>query len=961
MSTIIPASTVFAASGSDCCSQPASAPQVPAVISNAPGRSAIEYRSGTFTSFRRAMLDRIAFPDLMAGAVTSLTQDVQLIDTSIAILDAGAFPGAAPFRIKIGTEYMLVTGVAGATLWTVTRGSPATAHPAGDAVVLTPANPFGGWHEGIDADYQTMFVELWAYLADVLTFYQERIANEAFLQTATQRDSLLRLVGLIDYHPSPGAGAGGLVAFTAAKDQSLTVPSGFRVGSRAQPGKPAVVFETAAAIAATGDNSVIPVALLGPDVDYDTQSIVLQGVNHGLSVNDYLLAVENESAGDEARHLLRITAVTASKAANTTTVAWQDVSGVYEQASKTVALYAFRLSVAPLGDTAPRWDAISPTLTNTDHQHPNPPYPINWDLPFTLSFSEFSIFFPIPILTLNQWFYLPIPGDATNGLFLDSVYGALKYSATNPGWAVLLTDGDMFQIFHVTDARQTGKVAYSITTKATRLTFVEPVTPFTFPLRNTTVLTGNERLPLQIDLPLDDPLSGAIVVLTGIHTQLQDGQTVVLRGNLFDPLTNVATDQAAAESAVIDGAPEPDPVNNVTLVNLKHPLAHQYVRATCSLLANIVEVTQGETVKDEVLGGGDGAAFQSFALKKSPLTYLPSADPEGLSAVQSSLRVTVDGVAWIERPNLVESAPHDQDFTTSLDDAGDTIVVFGDGFNGARPPTGVGNIHARYRRGLGKSGNLPSGGIQQLVDSNPNLLKVTNPMPSSGGDDPASAAAIRTQAPGSLQTFGRAVSVADYAALALRYPGVAKAGATWVVQDPVTLQAVPHPYVQLTVGTNDRVPFQGTILSNKLRGFLDNHRDPNVPLRVQDFTPVYIEVALQVEIDARHPHQGTLNQVQAALNPGVTADGAPGYFAFEQLKFGQPIFLSALYAVLQSIAGVNEVTITRLRRVGPGLADALSIPPHDILVGPTEIVTIDSAANPDSVLTITGHGGFVDV
>ena len=47
-------------------------------------------------------------------------------------------------------------------------------------------------------------LELWAALADVLTFYQERIANEAFLRTARERDSVLRLARLLDYHPGPG-------------------------------------------------------------------------------------------------------------------------------------------------------------------------------------------------------------------------------------------------------------------------------------------------------------------------------------------------------------------------------------------------------------------------------------------------------------------------------------------------------------------------------------------------------------------------------------------------------------------------------------------------------------------------------------------------------------------------------------------------------------------------------------
>jgi hypothetical protein len=56
--------------------------------------------------------------------------------------------------------------------------------PAAD--LLDPANPFAQWLEGTPGDYQTMFVELWAYLADILTFYQERIANEAYIPTATQ-------------------------------------------------------------------------------------------------------------------------------------------------------------------------------------------------------------------------------------------------------------------------------------------------------------------------------------------------------------------------------------------------------------------------------------------------------------------------------------------------------------------------------------------------------------------------------------------------------------------------------------------------------------------------------------------------------------------------------------------------------------------------------------------------------
>jgi predicted phage baseplate assembly protein len=524
--------------------------------------------------------------------------------------------------------------------------------------------------------------------------------------------------------------------------------------------------------------------------------------------------------------------------------------------------------------------------------------------------------------------------------------------------AVLLTDDNVFQVLTVIDSRNTAKTAYSLAAQSTRLTFAQDILTRTFPLRNTVVLTGSELLPLQADLPIPDPLTGSSLTLAGIHTQLQDGQTVILQGYLFDAVSNSASLTVAAEAAILDGAPQPDQANGVTIVNLKQGLTNQYSIASCVLLANVAAINQGQTINDEILGSGDSTAFQFYLLKKTPLTYLPSTDPEGLSAVESTLTVSVNGVAWSEQPNLATSAPGDSVFVTTLDDSGETTVVFGDGFNGARPPTGVDNIHARYRNGLGSAGNLPSGAVQQLVDSLTNLQKVANPMPTSGGADQETPGSIRTSAPGSLQTFGRAVSVADFAALASSYPGIAKASAAWILQDPATQLVVAHPYVQLTAATTSRTPLQGTSLAIDLRRFLDSRRDPNVLLRIQDFTPVYIAVTVQIAINAQFPHQATLNSVNAALNPGVNPDGSLGFFAFDRMQFGETIFLSSLYAAVQAVAGVDNVVVTTLARVAPPPADPASAPPHDIIIGPTQVAVIDSDASPASVLTVIGKGGF---
>jgi hypothetical protein len=932
-------------STSSCCSQMTVASSPLPIISNPAGLPAIRYRIGTFTSFRQAMLDSVALPDLMATSITTLMQPVKVTDTTIIVLDYSGFPTASNFQIKIGNEYLQVIDGGGTSTWRVARGSAAAAYSTGETVTLSPPNPFASWQVGTANDYQTMFVELWAYLADILTFYQERIANEAYLGTAVLRDSLLRLVSLTDYRPGPGTGASGLVAFTAAKGTSLTVPAGFRIGSKPASGQSSIVFETSAAVIVSGDNSSIPLSSISPDVPFPRNTIVLQGIDNGLAVDDFVMAVEDQGTTNEAVHLLQIATANVDKAANVTTITWiQELGdGSYAQASKQVSLYALRVKAAPFGVNAPAWNTLSPTLTSIS----NAPYQNDWDTP------------TIQSTVANPWFYVPVPNDLDTVLVLDAVYKQLNYTSQNQGWAVLLTGG-VFQIFHVVDARPVAKVAYSLSSKVTRLTFAENMSSNVFPIRDTVVLTGDVLLPLQVGLPLPLSFSGSEMILEGLQTQLRPGQTVVIEGNLFDSVTNAAANTQAAESCILDGALVLDTINNITRAKLKSPLINTYARSSCSLLGNVAVATQGETVKDEVLGSGDGSAFQSYPLKKKPLTYLPASDPEGLTAVKSTLSVTVNGVAWDERSNLAQSAPDARDFTTTLDDTAQTAVVFGDGFSGARPPGGTNNIHARYRRGLGSAGNLPANSIQQLVDSIPNLKKVTNPVPASGGSDADSPTQIRTAAPASLCTFGRAVSAPDYAALALNFPGISKATAIWVVSDPVTNQAVARPYVQLTIASVDETPIRGTLLASNLRSFLDNHRDPNVLLRLQDFSPVYVELIVEIEIDSHFPQNATLGQVQAALNPGQNPDGSFGYFAFQNLQFGQPIFLSTVYATVQSVPGVTNATIMSLRRTGPVVAQPSGTVPHDITIGPTEIAVIGTAGAGRGQLIITSSGGFID-
>ena len=87
------------------------------------------------------------------------------------------------------------------------------------------------WTARQSDDYGMALIEMWAYLADILTFYQERVANEAFLRTALHRDTIMRLAEMLDYKLNPGVAASAYLTFFAEDDARVNIPVGLRVQS----------------------------------------------------------------------------------------------------------------------------------------------------------------------------------------------------------------------------------------------------------------------------------------------------------------------------------------------------------------------------------------------------------------------------------------------------------------------------------------------------------------------------------------------------------------------------------------------------------------------------------------------------------------------------------------------------------------------------------------------------------
>src|SRR6185295_4599055 len=194
------------------------------------------------------------------------------------------------------------------------------------------------------------------------------------------------------------------------------------------------------------------------------------------------------------------------------------------------------------------------------------------------------------------------------------------------------------------------------------------------------------------------------------------------------------------------------------LLKLDAALKFIYDRNTLVVRANVAPATHGETVDSEVLGSGDQSVpNQTFRLKKPPLTFVSSSDSP--SGGLSTLQVRVDNILWREVPALFGAAPDDQVYTLRRTNDGQTDVIFGDGKQGARLPSGTSNVVATYRTGIGLEAQVAAGTLTLLSKRPLGVRDVSNPVAASGAAPPALIEDARQNAPLTVRTLDRVVSV----------------------------------------------------------------------------------------------------------------------------------------------------------------------------------------------------------
>src|SRR5271165_1290992 len=153
-------------------------------------------------------------------------------------------------------------------------------------------------------DFTIALLDATSVMLDILTFYQERLANESYLRTATQIFSLAQLSQLIGYQPSPGVSSSVYLAFTlraasglpaSLATAAITIPAGSQVQSVPAQGQKPQYFQTSAAILAKPDWNALPVQTGYPwQPNKGDFSLYLAGTSTQLNPGDAILIVGDE-------------------------------------------------------------------------------------------------------------------------------------------------------------------------------------------------------------------------------------------------------------------------------------------------------------------------------------------------------------------------------------------------------------------------------------------------------------------------------------------------------------------------------------------------------------------------------------------------------------------------------------------------------------------------------------------
>lgn len=699
--------------------------------------------------------------------------------------------------------------------------------------------PLYYWKAGDKGDLGVMLLEMWAYVCHSLSFYDEVIANESYLRTCSLISSRHKHVNLFGYLPTPAVAAEVLLIALAEGKDGVNVPMRTAFRSSAFDNEAPQVFETV---------NRIPIHPLYNKMDVRPNYV---DSNEERELNDLVLIPKTEIRQNDLLFIRGVTKNSLVKVRSTESVIdRQDQKALKIHFEETIKLSDPKLAEIDL--------IVSSTVAAIEK-----------------------------IKSRNK------------ELILDSLYPDIR-----PGNFAFLTKESEYRWFEI---REVDEVQFEFN-KGTPIYINSIAYKMAGQTKSVTLLSlddlTDDNEGKNKDLTWEKNDAGSInlyyhVESAGILTEealpnLEPAEAVSLKGAVEKP-----EDIFIPERFVFEDKNETPVVINGKLdhnsITIDTPSKWETtLQLPVSAYGNVITASRGESVIGEVIGSGDASmANQSFTLKKKPLTYLQSSTNSNHHGFLSTLTIYVDGKVWQEVPSLFGMSFDQEVYMVRQDEDEESVITFGDGINGARLPTGIDNVIANYRYGAGVT-CPPADSITQVAKPVKGLKSVRNPFAALGGRDREVSENMTENAGRYNFLFGRAVSIQDIEAVALRTSGVISIKAEWAWKSERQ-----QPVVQLWyMGSAD--------LEESIRTGLKSYTCPTTSISVNSATPIMLKMNIGL-VSAGFDRELVKSRLLDVLIATQT-----GFLLPENIGIGKPLFRSTLLEKILSVEGVISVTYIKV-------------------------------------------------
>ena len=779
------------------------------------------------------------------------------------------------------------------------------------------------WTHRAPDDPAIALLEGASILGDILTFYQETYANEAFLRTARWRESISDLVRLLGYRFSPAVGGNATFAFEIKKDEPVVIPAGFPLKATLEEFPKPSDFETTEEITAypwlsrfnlyrplTDGNTTKDTTefyIFEPEQLIDPLDLKV-GDRLVIGSLDIILALPDmHNVRFGSSQIVIIDSIREQHGQKI-----YKLKGSLKPGTNASSLTAYKLgrlfhhfgynsaasivdTTKPVTSTATVTAATSttPAKTETTSSIPTITVPLKRPLANTSGSSSLATVTPavndkdFPLESeIPDLANLPfmIQGDfyesdvfKVSGVCISTLESIKTVTLK---WGSVSGTVSQLGLINKLDAYFSGSYSIDITTARFHEITSQALT-IKAAKTETTAATGNT------------------LNFYGTAEQVKtlDGRRIMLETPDGDPRI-VAVTQVPA---TFDGATESLPVLRPIMLSEEVTYA-DFPNETpvTTVFGNLADGDEGKTLSEASLGSGNATqVFQNFKIPKAPLTY--HIVPENTPSETPEAEIYVDGRMWARVDSFFERKANEQIYIVREDALGNSWAQFGDGKTGARLTNGVNNVTVIFRLGSGAYGPLKADTKVQASAKIKNLDKIGMLMVASGGSKPEDGENARTAAPGKVQSLGRIVSLKDFESEAAAIPGVASVSAAWQLVENI-------PAVVVTVLMETGRSGEIDAVSDTLRSYNTSRGAGRFSVQADLGKRKYVSFSVQYALKPGFRSDLVEPQIRLALGVNfgqATGDeDQTGLFSVRRRRFGGNEYASSIEGVTQNVEGV---------------------------------------------------------